>query len=335
MSSLTPILESLKGLRMLVVGDVMLDHYIWGDTSRISPEAPVPVVEVARDSHVPGAAANVALNLASLGLEVALAGVIGDDQAGEKLTSLLQQHRIDIEGLVVSPHAPTIQKTRVIVRGQQLCRLDREDAPGQYQLEGEKLTDQLISHTGDLKGIILSDYAKGVLHDSLIKQLRVTARDRGITLTCDPKPKRLLAMDGMDLITPNRSEALQLAELPTDPHAPYPYREVALRLKERYNPSNLVVTLGAEGMLLQNPAGDLHRLPTFAREVFDVSGAGDTSIAALSAGLSAGYDLESAARLANTAAGVVVGKVGTATVTPEEILDFEQRMPPRKLFPVD
>ena len=320
MNGLAPLLKKISRLRILVVGDVMLDHYIWGDATRISPEAPVPVVDIARDSWTAGGAANVALNIASLGAKCAVAGYIGDDEAGVKLTDIL--HGKKIATLATPGQAPTIVKTRVLVQHQQLCRLDREAAPAAYHFPPAKAEALLAREIAASDAVILSDYAKGILSNELVARVTALARAAGKFVALDPKPKRTLAFHGLDLITPNKREALQLAGVEATPHAPFPAAEVCAKLHERYATKHLVITLGEDGMLLSSDGKILKTIPTAAREVYDVSGAGDTSLAGLVLALAAGASLESAAQFANAAAGVVVGKLGTATVTPKELTDY-------------
>jgi D-glycero-beta-D-manno-heptose-7-phosphate kinase len=314
------LLRKIAGLRILVVGDVMLDHYIWGDATRISPEAPVPVVDIARDSWTAGGAANVALNIASLGAGCAVAGYIGKDEAGDRLKKIL--HAKNIATIGTPGTAPTILKTRVLVQHQQLCRLDREAAPPAYHFPTTRAAKLLAKELAACDAVILSDYAKGILTNELVAEVTALARAAGKFVALDPKPKRHLAFHGLDLITPNKREALQLAGIEPAPHTPFPAAEVCARLHERYGTRHLVVTLGEDGMLLSSDGKVLKTIPTAAREVYDVSGAGDTSLAALVLALAAKAPLDTAAHFANAAAGVVVGKLGTATVTPKELVDY-------------
>lgn len=317
MTGLNPLLKRIAGLRILVVGDVMLDHYIWGDATRISPEAPVPVVDIAKDTWTAGGAANVALNIASLGAKCTVAGFIGRDEAGRRLTSILNDH--GIATLATPGQAPTILKTRVLVQRQQLCRLDREAAPAAYALAPDRGEALLRPAIRNCDAIILSDYAKGILSNELIARLTRVAHASGKLIALDPKPRRHLAFSDLDLITPNKREALQLAGIEPNPHAPFPAAEVCARLHERHGTRNLVITLGEDGMLLSSNGRVVKQIPTAAREVFDVSGAGDTALAGLALALAAKASLTDAAHFANAAAGVVVGKLGTATVTPSEL----------------
>ena len=315
------LLKKISALRILVVGDVMLDHYIWGDATRISPEAPVPVVDIVRDTYAAGGAANVALNIADLGAHAVVAGCLADDEAGRKLQQLLRER--DVQAVVAPCAGATILKTRVIVQHQQLCRLDRESPPGVYTVSANALFDTVL---GDAiraaDAVVLSDYAKGLLDNALVEKVSRLARADGKFIALDPKPRRKLAFRDLDLITPNKKESFQLAGLEPDLHEPFPADQICARLHELYRTRHLVITLGEEGMLLSENGRVTGRIPTAAREVFDVSGAGDTALAALVLALRAGSDLETAAHFANAAAGVVVGKLGTATVTPRELLAY-------------
>lgn len=314
------LLEKIARLRVLVIGDVMLDHYIWGDATRISPEAPVPVVDIHRDTYTAGGAANVALNIASLGAGATVAGYFGRDEAGERLSRILADKKI---GAVCTPGAgATIVKTRVLVQHQQLCRLDRESPPGAYRVDWKQAETQLAEAVRTHDAVIFSDYAKGILTDDIVANVSALARKQNRFLALDPKPKRPLRFSDLDLITPNRREALQLSGITPEPGTPFPAEQVCARLHELYGTRNLVITLSEDGMLLSKDGKVGKTIPTAAREVYDVSGAGDTALASLVLALCAGADLETAAHFANAASGVVVGKLGTATVTPEELVRY-------------
>ncbi len=317
MKSLPSLLKKIAGLRILVIGDVMLDRYIWGDATRISPEAPVPVIDVSRETWTAGGAANVALNIAAFGARCTVAGFVGLDESGAKLTHALESKKIAV--IKTPGSAQTIVKTRVMVQRQQLCRIDRESPPAAYGLTADLAQSLFAQEIVACDAVIISDYAKGILNDEVVARVSQLARAAGKFIALDPKPKRKLAFHGLDLITPNKRESLELAGLTPAPHTPYPAAEVCTRLHELYGTKHLVITLGEEGMLLSSGGKILSTIPTAAREVFDVSGAGDTSLAALVLALTAGAKLENAAHFANAAAGVVVGKLGTATVTPAEL----------------
>jgi rfaE bifunctional protein kinase chain/domain len=320
MKTLPQLLKKIARLRILVIGDVMLDHYIWGDATRISPEAPVPVIDIARDSWTAGGAANVALNLASLGAHCTVVGYIGSDDNGTRLATILHGKRI---ATVNTPGtAPTIVKTRVLVQHQQLCRLDREAPPTAYEIPPSKIEALVAPEIAKCDAVVLSDYAKGILTDGVVERVSRLAQAAGKFVALDPKPKRKVTFHGLDLITPNKRESLQLAGIELAPHARYPAADVCARLHELYATRHLVITLGEEGMLLSAKGKIQKIIPTAAREVFDVSGAGDTALAGLVLALTAGASLETSAHFANAAAGVVVGKLGTATVTPKELVAY-------------
>jgi len=316
------ILTKIADLRFLVIGDLMLDHYIWGEVQRISPEAPVPVVFAARESETAGGAANVALNLASLGALACLAGSLGEDGEGGRLLALLDSASIDTKLCKRSATRPTIIKTRVIARTQQLCRIDREGPRASYALDGEpSILEQLEPAISLCDALIISDYAKGVITQPLVDTILSLAKRHGKIIAVDPKPSRKLAFHGVDLITPNRYEALELAGIPEPaPGERYPLEEAARRINQSLAPRHLIITLGAEGMAICSGGIVQTILPTRAREVYDVSGAGDTVIATLTAALAAGADPVAAAEFANLAAGIVVSKITTATPTPSELL---------------
>lgn len=320
MKGLNVLLRKISGLRILVVGDVMLDRYIWGDATRISPEAPVPVIDIARETWTAGGAGNVALNIASLGARCTIAGYFGDDDGGRRLVKALREKKI---ATIATPgSSQTIMKTRVLVQRQQLCRIDRESPPQAYAIPADVAEKLLRPAIRACDAVVLSDYAKGILSNELVARVTVLARAAGKFVALDPKPRRKLAFHGLDLITPNKRESLELAGIELAPHAPYPAAEICARLHELYATKHLVVTLGEEGMLLSSGGKILKTIPTAAREVYDVSGAGDTALAALALALAAGARLETAAHFANAAAGVVVGKLGTATVSPRELIDY-------------
>lgn len=320
------LLDSISRLHVLVVGDILLDHYLWGDANRISPEAPVPVVCVERDTYTVGGAGNVANNLRALGASVDIVGVAGDDADGDLLTSILSDAGIFFDRRLLSKETRTITKTRVMCRNQQLCRLDREPPPSKCALPEKWVDFALADAVARADAVILSDYAKGVLDNAMIARIRDLAGP-GKLVALDPKPRPGLRFEGMGLITPNRAEALRLAgDIEVNPGDPFPAEAVCRRLHELHGSRLLVVTLGADGMLLSSGGEVLSRMPTAARAVFDVSGAGDTVISVLTAALACGAAPQDAARLANLAAGVVVGKVGTATATPAEILAYAEGM---------
>lgn len=320
------LLNQFERLRVAVIGDIMLDHYIWGDAERISPEAPVPVIDVNKDTYIPGGAANVALNISSLGGKAILCGSIANDDAGAQLAMQLNTAGVDFDTRFARNEAPTIVKTRIVVRNQQLCRLDREEHPTAYSLENDKESILLEQKLKNIDAVIFSDYGKGIVTEKLISKIQRLTQGQNVLLAMDPKPRRSLKFQGLDLMTPNRLESLALSKIEKDPHHPFPFEEICQALWAQYQTKQLVITLGDQGMLLSE-RGMLNKLiPTIAQEVFDVSGAGDTVIASLTLALCSGATLEEATRFSNFAAGVVVGKIGTATVTAEELLKYQEKI---------
>ncbi len=311
--------------RILVLGDVMLDQFVWGRVSRISPEAPVPVVEFDHESFMPGGAANVARNLTALGAATELFALIGRDPAGAHLRRLLERDRVDCRGLLPHPHRPTSVKTRILAQRQQVVRLDREVRGDLDPDAAEALVRRWRRRLPGADAVIVGDYGKGVVTQALLDAVREACRRHGVWLSLDPKPVHALDLSRLSLLTPNRKEAFELARLP-DPHPAAPPRddpallEVARRLLDMLQPALLLITLGEHGMLLCPRGSAPRHIPTVAREVFDVSGAGDTVIAAFTLAVAAGASPVEAAVFSNHAAGVVVGKLGTATVSPAELL---------------
>jgi D-beta-D-heptose 7-phosphate kinase/D-beta-D-heptose 1-phosphate adenosyltransferase len=319
------ILSAATKTRVLVLGDVMLDHFIWGGVSRISPEAPVPVVDFERESFMPGGAANVARNLAALKVPTELFGAIGRDGAASQLQTLLQEQKIGCGGLVANPTRHTSVKTRIVAHKQQVVRIDRETRDG---LDA-KLTAQLLTALkAELKkadAVIIGDYGKGVVTQPLLNEIKSLCRARGIWLSLDPKPVHHLNLSGLSLITPNRKEAFEMANLRDETRNANPFADknlmqVAGQLLNELRPAVLLVTLGELGMLLCQRGQKPFHIPTVAQEVFDVSGAGDTVIATFTLAIAAGASPIEAAILSNYAAGIVVGKIGTATTSPEELV---------------
>jgi rfaE bifunctional protein kinase chain/domain len=311
------LVEQFKKTTLLVVGDIMIDEFIWGTVSRISPEAPVPVVAVMRENLLLGGAANVVHNVHSLGGRVLLAGLIGDDRMGEKIKKLLAERRIDSTGLVVQAGRPTTVKTRVIAHSQQVVRFDRESRePISAQSQGDLLR-YLDKNWGEVDGIIVSDYGKGLIASPLMKFIMQRKRADGKLVAVDPKMNNFNLYVGATIVTPNRQEAEAAAGKEITDEASL--MEVGRALLERFASQAILITRGEEGMVLFEREGDVINVPTVAKEVYDVTGAGDTVISALTLALASGIDPPAAAVVANYAAGIVVGKVGTATVTPEEL----------------
>ncbi len=313
-NALSATVAAFAKARVLVVGDVMLDRYWFGDVARISPEAPVPVVHVQRSEERPGGAANVARNAAALGARVTLLSVVGRDEAGVQLARLLKREKVTAR-LHRDASVATTVKLRVIGRQQQLLRVDFETTPGH-----EVLAAKLREYRGLLRDhdvVILSDYGKGGL--AHIESMIAAARRAGIAVLADPKGEDFKRYRGATVLTPNRSEFQQVSGKARS-EADFTLR--AQKLRRALGLEALLVTRSEEGMTLYRKGGPGSRLhvPTQAREVFDVSGAGDTVIATLAVAMASGAALDQAVRMANRAAGIVVGKFGTATVTPQELL---------------
>lgn len=310
--------------RILVMGDLMLDEFIWGKVSRISPEAPVPVVNVTGESYYPGGAANVARNVREFTGGTSVMGIAGTDAHGERLLGLLNGSGIDTSGVQRDAGFMTTVKTRVIARNQQVVRVDRErkEPLGPERMaRAIELLDQVIR---SVDGIVVADYGKGFLTQPLADHICRAAQTHGKILTVDPHPHTSLFWRGATAIKPNRAEAFIAAGMaPSEPVEPASsdaaLLEAGSRLLQKWEARNLLITLGEQGMLLLQPGAAPYHTPTRAKEVFDVSGAGDTAIAVFTLGLASGATPAQAAELANCASGIVVGKLGTATATAAEL----------------
>ena len=304
--------------RVLIVGDLILDEFIWGKVSRISPEAPVPVVEVSSESCMPGGAANVAHNVRALGGQVFVAGVVGRDRAGETLLKELRQRQMHVGGVLIDPERPTTIKTRVIAHHQQVVRVDKETHTPIDRRLGDALLSAVRAQIPLVDAIIIEDYGKGVVTRRLLQEVVPLARRHRRAILVDPKEEHLDLYRGVTAITPNRHEAGQAVGRALKDDAAVD--GAAKELLQRLRCEAVLITLGEDGMLLLERGGRRTRVPTVAQEVFDVAGAGDTVIAAFALALAAQMSMPEAALLANYAAGIVVGKVGTAVAMPEELL---------------
>jgi D-beta-D-heptose 7-phosphate kinase/D-beta-D-heptose 1-phosphate adenosyltransferase len=311
------IIKEFRNRRILVIGDLILDHYIWGNVNRISPEAPVPVVEVTRENFLLGGAANVAHNIVSLGAHAAVTGIIGEDIAGEALRNILGQKGIDCSGLFTE-NRPTTVKTRVIAHSQQIVRFDREDSK---YVDGRILRG-ILSHIhsimNDFDAVIISDYKKGMITAELVSGILKKSRPKGIFVAVDPKVGHYNFYKGVSLITPNLAEAALGSgmEIKDDKTLVKAGRSLLKKLAL----NAVLITRGEQGMSLFEK-GRITHIPTVAQRVYDVTGAGDTVISALTLAYASGAGLEKAAVIANQAAGIVVGEVGTATTTPEQLME--------------
>lgn len=319
------LLGEARKRRLLVIGDVMLDEFVWGKVSRISPEAPVPVVEVQSESFYPGGAANVARNLRPFCNTVHISGLIGRDIHAGRLKTLLEEEKIATDGLIESPMMPTIVKTRIIARQQQVVRVDREKRSAISREAVEAALSRIASLLPEVDGVIFEDYNKGFMTQEFVDRAIDLAIKAGKVMTADPNPGNPLQWKGIATLKPNRSEAFAMAGrtdygAADNPLEDQPLQEIGSFLLEKLGVASLLITLGEHGMILFDRKNPPYHTPTRAQEVFDVSGAGDTAIALFTLALCAGATLQEAAEISNHASGVVVGKLGTATLTPEELL---------------
>lgn len=311
-------IDRFSGTTVLVVGDLMLDQFIWGRVTRISPEAPVPVVDISDESLMLGGAANVLNNIISLGGRAHICGVVGHDEMGRRLVHELRLLSVETSGVIVDESRPTTIKTRVIAHNQQVVRFDRE-SKGEIDSGTERLILAYVKKEAEnISGIIVSDYAKGVVTKRLVKGLVKLADERGIPIMADPKVSHFDYYRGVTVVTPNNLEASQASgiEIVDGTSLAAAGRKLIERLKGRA----VLITRGEHGMSLFETDKDTVHIPTVAKEVYDVTGAGDTVIAAFTLAVAAGAGLGEAAVLANHAAGIVVGEVGTATVKPEQLV---------------
>ncbi len=310
------LVASFGRLRLLVLGDLMLDEYLWGDVDRVSPEAPVPVVHVERESLALGGAGNVVRNVVAMGAECVVCSVVGDDRAGDRVIDLLKDLGVDPGGVVRVADRPTTRKTRVQARSQQMLRVDRETDEPISSSASRRLLLAVDAVLPGVQGAILEDYGKGVLPDRVLRATMRRLNEAGIPVAVDPKTS-VSPYRGADLFKPNLREvgALTGRRIRSERDL---YRAVA-QMRRRLGESDIVVTRGSDGMTIFEEDAPPVDVPIARSDVFDVQGAGDTSIAALALTRLAGGSLLEAAVVANAAAGVVVGKVGTATATPEEI----------------
>ncbi|WP_457606245.1 D-glycero-beta-D-manno-heptose-7-phosphate kinase [Nitratifractor sp.] len=304
---------------LLVLGDLMIDHYLWGKTERISPEAPVPVVDVSQESEVLGGAGNVVNNLVALGAQVRVASVIGPDENGVRLRRMLDGLGVESSMLIEEPGRRTTRKSRVIASHQQVIRFDSETRQPITPRSEDRLLELLEEAMGEIDTLLISDYGKGVLSERLTQGAIRLARERGVRVMVDPKGRDYSKYRGATAITPNKKEASEATGIPIVDEASL--RQAGFRLKEELGLERAIVTLSEEGMAIFGE--EMRIIPTVAREVYDVTGAGDTVIATLGFVRACGGEIDEAARIANAAAAVVVGKLGSATATWEEILAYE------------
>lgn len=314
------IIDNFSRSGVLVIGDVMVDHFIWGKVSRISPEAPVPVVDVQKDSILLGGCANVLNNIYAMSGTVYVAGVVGADMMGKGLVAQLQQRKIETDGIIVEKGRPTTLKTRIVAHGQQVVRFDQESRKPIPSASIKKIIAYVKSLRGKIGAIVISDYGKGVISRELIREIRTTMQGSNIYICIDPKQSDFSIYEGAHIITPNHHEAQRAAGMEINDEDDL--LSVGKVILDKYDFQALLITRGEEGMsLFEKDHGVAHTyFSAQAKEIYDVTGAGDTVIGVLSLSLAAKANLKEATCLANSAAGIVVGKVGTATVSQAELM---------------
>ncbi len=306
-----------RELRIAVVGDVMLDRYIWGSVNRISPEAPVPVVDVERETEHPGGASNVALNIRSLGAEPLMFGVVGNDAGADGVRRLFEEENISRSHLVTDPSRPTTVKTRIIAHSQHVVRIDYERRQEISREVEDEILARLEAAMKDIHGVILQDYNKGMMSERIITETIRLARQANVLVTVDPKFRNFFAYAGADVFKPNRQETANA--LGTILASEQDFARAAREIKGRLRCGNVLLTLGEQGMLLLDESDSVHRVGTRARKVADVSGAGDTVISTLTVALAGGADILEAASLANLAGGLVCEEVGIVPIDRERL----------------
>lgn len=323
------IISRFKDIKILVVGDVMLDRFIWGTVSRISPEAPVPVVWAKSESFMPGGASNVANNIRALGAEAHMCGVIGDDEPGETLITELTKNGINNEGIIIDDARPTVSKTRIIAHHQQVVRIDKESDDALDNKIITKILSYAKSKIPDVDAVIIEDYGKGLIIPRLIKELIAISKKHKRIVLVDPKQEHFQLYRDVAIITPNRKEAETISGIKIKDKDSL---VKAGRRVIRYLRSEAVlVTLGEDGMALFRKNGKWAHIPTVAREVYDVSGAGDTVIAAFALARASGADMIEAAHISNIAAGIVVAKLGIAVCTADELSSHFKQIVKRRV----
>lgn len=312
--SICKLIENFKNIKIAVIGDLMLDEYVMGKVERISPEAPVPVVKVQKEKFVLGGSANVVNNLSTLGAKVICGGIVGIDGNADKLINTFSKN-VDTSLILKCDDRPTIVKRRVLAGNQQLLRLDWEEEFHINEEQEKKIISNLKEKIKTLDALILSDYDKGLLTPSLSQKIIALCKENNVIVTVDPKPKNIENFIGASSITPNKKEAYSAAKKSSQVDIDI----VGNELKEKFNLETVLITRSEEGMTLYSDT--IHNIPTYAKEVYDVTGAGDTVISVFTLARAAGATWEEAAKIANAAGGVVVGKVGTSTISTDELLE--------------
>lgn len=315
--SLNKAIDNFGKTRILVIGDIMLDKFIWGKVSRISPEAPVPVVEVDHETTMLGGATNVVNNIVSLGGKVLLCGVVGDDYTGREIFSLLNESKVNVSGIIIEDNRPTTIKTRIIAHAQQVVRYDRETRESLKPETTDSILNFIHDQKDNLSAIIVSDYRKGVVTREIMEGVKDLMSTRGLPLAVDPNIKNFPLYEGVTIITPNHNEAQEAAGI--DIVDEESLKRVGEKLLQSYRCRALLITRGEDGMNLFEEGGKRVDIKAIARKIYDVTGAGDTVTATLTLGIVAGLDMKSAAYLSNLAAGIVVGEVGTSAVRIDDL----------------
>ncbi len=318
-NELLPFISRFPDARIMVIGDLMVDEYIWGNVSRISPEAPVPVVSVTSESLRLGGAGNVVNNIHTLGGKVLLTGVVGNDDMGRKVTHDLRKMGLDTKGIIVEPERVTTVKTRIIAQHQQVVRYDREITRPIQPENIQKILSMLEAGIHELDAVLVSDYGKGVICEPLMERVRSLTQGAGKILAVDPKVKNFPFFREVSIITPNHFEAAEAAGrwILSEEDLLAVGRTLLMRLQAK----SVLITRGEKGMTLFQDNGEVTHIPTMAKEVYDVTGAGDTVISVLTLAMASGATAKQAAILSNIAAGIVVGEVGTATIRTSELDD--------------
>lgn len=310
-------IDRFSEARVLVIGDIIMDEYVWGNVSRISPEAPVPVVEVKRETKMLGGAANVIHNIATLGATPILCGVIGKDRTGREILDEIARMDLTSDGIITEEARPTSIKTRVVAHDQQVVRFDRESRADIRPESIQRILKFIKKNLDSIDAIVVSDYGKGVVSAPLMKGLRQFVQDDSVVIAVDPKTGNFEYYYGVNVITPNHHEAAIFCRFEVFD------QETLIRagnhMLRELNCRSVLITQGKEGMTLFENGGDITHIPTLAKKVYDVTGAGDTVIGTFSLGLATGLDLRSAAIISNFAAGIVVGEVGTSAVSAEDL----------------
>ncbi len=313
-------LPDFSKISLLVIGDLMVDEYLWGEVDRISPEAPVPVVNIRKESYTLGGAGNVVNNIVELGAGVSVIGIAGSGQWGRLLIRHLNRLKIDASGVIQDEHRPTIRKTRIIGANQQMLRIDREEGAPLHQRFLKPINENLKKKIPEVDAVIVSDYGKGLIIEPLMETITAVCHRHQKPVIADPKGMVFTKYAGVTLLTPNKKEAGLAAGIEiTDDQT---LLKAGKRLMDQARPNALLITCGKEGMLLLQPDRAPHWIKAKAKQVFDVSGAGDTVVAMMGLGIASGLTLTESAMLANTAAGIVVGKIGTATISISELEEY-------------